>query len=150
MSSKIRSQETVGADGDKPRRSMWSRFPSTWLLMAFATALLGFTIFFAWNSTLADPFVQSLLPASPTHTITALNILSHVTVFVLQVLVSNVFEALRWAFASSEQGISAFGFMSMSRATNLLGVLYLLPFNSGSTEFWTGHRLWGLQRYNPV
>src|SRR5579862_3399093 len=86
-------------DSDSPT-STCSQFLTTWLLMAFTSAWLAFTIFFAWNSTLANPLMQRLLPSNPSHTITALNILSHVTVFLLQLLVSSVLEALRWAYAS--------------------------------------------------
>ena len=128
--------------------STWSQFSTTWLSMAFTSAWLGFTIFFAWNSTLVDPFMQSMLPSMPSHTITALNILSHVTVFLLQIFTSIVFEALRWAFACREHGISSFSFMVMSRAIAPLGVMYLLFFDCAAGSFWTGHRLWGFQRYS--
>ena len=118
--------------------------------MAITTVWLGFTVFFAWNSTLTDPFVQNLLPSKPSVTITALNILSHITVLLLQVLASSVFENLRWVFACTTHGVSSFGFLVMSRATGPFGVLYLLLFNSRTGGFWTGHRLWGLQRFHTT
>ena len=145
---KANTSETPTPDPQTRIVSAWSRFLTTWLLMTFTSLWLGFTIFFAWNSTLANPFIQSLLPSKPSHTITALNLLSHVTVFLLQVLASNVFESLRWVFACTRNGVSSFGFMVMSRATGPLGVLYLLLFNSKTGTFWRGHRLWGLQRFD--
>lgn len=131
------------------QRPTWRQFLMEWSLTAFTSVWIAFTIFFAWNSTLVNPFAQSLLP---THTITILNILSHVTVFLLQLLASSVFEAVRWAYASMDYGISSFGFIVMSRATGPLGVFYLLLFGSGTEKgesFWTGHRLWGWQRLVP-
>jgi len=130
-------------------REVWLRSLPTWLLMTLTSVWLGFTMFFAWNSTLSNPFVRNIMPSGPAQTITVLNILSHITVFLLQVLTSSVFEILRWAFASTKAGVSAFGFLTMSRATGPLGVLYLLFFDSKTGNFWTGHRLWGVQRFTP-
>jgi len=127
-----------------------SRSLGTWLLLLFTSAWLGFTIFFAWDSTVVDPFVPTLLPLSrASYTLTIINILSHGTVMLLQSLASSVFETIRWARACSAQGISSFGFLVLSRATAPLGVSYLLLSNSATGTFWNEHRLWGLQRSNP-
>jgi hypothetical protein len=63
-------------------------------------------------------------------------------------LTSSVFEAVRWAFASSRSGIPASSFLSLSRATSVFGILNLLIGNEKhSLVRKDGHRFWSLQRY---
>ena len=150
--SSIKYEETNTSEPEIETRPVPSPAPQsqslgTWLLLLFTSAWLGFTIFFAWNSTVVDPFIPSLLPLSKaSYTLTIINILSHGTVMLLQSLASSVFETIRWARACSDQGISSFGFLVLSRATAPLGVGYLLLSNFGTGTFWNEHRLWGFQR----
>lgn len=125
----------------KALKSTWQQFKVTWLMIAITVLWITFTCFFAYNSRLSNPFSKTLLLPKPSQTVTALNILSHVSVFLLQTLVSDVFEAVRWALAGTSRGVSSTGFVILSRATGTMGVLYLLLFGSGK-----GHHLWGFQR----
>lgn len=128
---------------DSPFRQFWG----TWLVSLIATAWVIFTICFAYNCTLVNPFSIRLLFSKPENTILMLNILSHGTIILLKDLTSSGFEAVRWAFASSEKGVSASNFIGLSRATNALGVLGLVLGTSGSYGLGKdGYRLWGLQR----
>lgn len=122
------------------------------LLLAFVTTIImTFTIFFAYNSSLEHPVSSGLIFDKPERSILALNILSQVTIFCLAELTACVFEALRWGFASSASGTSAYTFLALSRATNIFGVIFLLfgkPAVPRPEK--DGYRLWGGQRYlNP-
>src|SRR5271170_5472202 len=120
------------------------------LIIACVTAVfMSFTIFFAYNSSMETPVSSILIFSNPERSILALNVLSQLTIFFLHELTTSVLEATRWAFASSASGVSAFAFLSMSRATSIVGVLCLLMGN-GPTPYKVekdGHRLWGGQRY---
>ena len=120
------------------------------LIIACGTALcMAFTIFFAYNSSMERPVSIAFIFQNPERSILALNVLSQVTIFFLSELTTSVLEATRWAFACSASGASAFTFLSLSRATSLVGVLCLLM-GSGPTPYKferDGHRVWGGQRY---
>jgi len=130
-------------------QSTCRQFLLTWAVMIISALWLAFTIFFAYNSTLTDPIVPNLVFATPSRTLNTLNVLSHVSIILLQILTADVFEAIRWALASSARGISALDFCILSRATSLMGVLYLLGSRgfSRSAQFcFTPRSLWGGQR----
>lgn len=128
-------------------QSTFRQFLWTWILSLIAAAWVIFTICFAYNCTLLNPFSTSLLFSKPENTLLMLNILSHGTIILLKDLASSAFEAVRWAFASSKKGVSASNFIGMSRATNALGVLGLVFSRYGSYGLGKdGYRLWGLQR----
>jgi hypothetical protein len=129
-----------------PLKSTFYQFRLTWAVVILTAAWIGFTIFFAYNSRLQIPVSQVLLFSSPSRTILALTVLSHGTIFLLQMVSADVFEAVRWALAA--KGTSAFAFLSLARATNPMGVLYLLFHRSRSGQtFLKGHYLWASQRY---
>ncbi|KAI9770897.1 MAG: hypothetical protein M1840_002601 [Geoglossum simile] len=69
--------------------------------------------------------VPHFFALSPGKTITVVNVLSHGVAFLLLQLVSSVFEALRWALASSRSGIRVMSFLALGQATSTLGVLSL-------------------------
>ena len=124
------------------RQLFWS-----WILSVVASVWVIFTVYFAYNCTLDRPLSTRLMFSRPDNTILALNVLSHGTIFLLGHLTSSVFEAVRWALASSKNGISVFSFIGLSRATSPLGVMTLMVGNAGSKLFARdGHRLWGFQR----
>lgn len=102
-----------------------------------------FTIIYAYNATRASPFWPGILPSDPSQTIRILNILSHVTVFLLQTLTAGLFETIRWVFAA-RNGVTAFTFISLSSGTSYLGVLYLLFRRANRSSNWrTSHHVWG-------
>src|SRR2546423_757004 len=131
--------------------SAFRQYFLTWVLALFTLGWMIFTIYFAYNCSISNPLTPSLIFSKPERTILLLNILSQFTIFLLAELTLSVFEALRWAFASSPHGINVFSFVGLSRATSLLGILSLLIRNRirGPGEpilSKDGHRLWGLQR----
>jgi hypothetical protein len=141
------SQSSHDAVGER-LKSTFKQRASSWVTICATLLWLTFTVFFAYNATLGVPLFASLVFA-PSKTITVLNILSHVTVVLLQLVTSDVFEAVRWALASSQKGISSFAFLALSRATSSMGVLYLIGHSSpdnSSDRVITGHRLWGAKR----
>jgi hypothetical protein len=120
----------------------------TLLLAVFTCGAMIFTVFFAYNSSLAVPLSTKLIFDKPATSVLVLNVASQVTIFCLAELTICVFEAIRWAFACSSRGVQGYTFLSLSRATNLLGVLCLLTGATTSKQPLSGsHRLWGSQRY---
>ena len=135
----------------RPLKSPARQFFITWLLTAFSSVWISFTVFFAYNCSLRSPASQRLLLSTPARTINALNVLSHITIFLLQLVVSEAFEAVRWALAGSPPGVSSFTFFILSRATSPFGILYLLPkTHRNHKSVLTGHRLWGSQRFHTL
>ena len=145
-----RAEDSTQSISDPPGTRLDSTFRQflwTWIVSLIAVAWVGFTICFAYNCTLVNPFLPSLLFSNPKYTLLMLNILSHGTIILLKDLTSSAFEAVRWAFASSKKGVSASSFIGLSRATSALGILDLVFGRSGSYGLGKdGHRLWGLQR----
>jgi hypothetical protein len=119
----------------------------TLILACLTAAMLAFTVFFAYNSSLEYPVSSKLIFSRPERSILVLNIASQLTIFGLAELTNCVFEAIRWAFSCSATGTSAYTFLSLSRATNIIGVLCLWLAKGGEQQIGRdGHRLWGGQR----
>ena len=146
------SHDSIASDADldvpQAAKLPMRQYISTWILVAFACVWVVFTIIVACNCTLDDPIAESLVLATPAQTVLVLSILSQFTIFLMGELVTTVFEALRWAFSSSQSGISVFSFLILGRATGLLGVFGRmcrmdLSKRSGTKAL---HRLWGAQR----
>jgi hypothetical protein len=128
----------------QPLKGKFRQYQTVWLLGLVALTWSSFTMFFAFNISRIQPPVPSLVLPTPQLAILAVNIFSHITIFLLGELVISVFEACRWSLASSSLGISAFSFIIMSRATSNLGVLRLVSrLKTGSGK---SFRLWGMQR----
>ena len=144
---RVRSDDSLHSK--QPLRSSLYQFRVTLALMVVTAIWIGFTIFYAYNATVDPPVSRKLLSSSPANTILAINVLSHITIFLLQVLCSDVFEGIRWALASGG-GIPMSTFLSLSRATSPVGVLYLLLHRAKSKlGIFRGHHFWGLKRYFP-
>jgi hypothetical protein len=119
----------------------------TLLLALFTCGAMIFTVFFAYNSSLIKPLSTRLIFNTPATSVLMLNIASQVTIFSLAELTICVFEAIRWAFASSARGVQGYTFLSLSRATNVVGVLALLTAGTTAKQPFSGsHRFWGSQR----
>jgi hypothetical protein len=120
----------------------------TILIAVITSLLLGATIFFAYNCSLAQPVAPSLRFTVPERNVFVLTLLTQLTIFSLAELTSTVLDLVRWAFSCGASGVSAFTFLALSRATNILGVLYLVLGTARSSRGFgtTGHRLWGCQR----
>jgi hypothetical protein len=130
--------------GEYPARK--HRF--TILMAILTTIILGATIFFAFNCSLAQPVSPALRFDLPERNVFVLTLLTQLTIFSLAELTSTVLDLVRWAFSCSAQGVPAFTFLALSRATNVLGVLYLVLGKAQSSRGFqaSGHRLWGCQR----
>lgn len=131
----------------KPLRSSFYQVRLLTVWTGVTIICIVFTIIYAYNATRASPFWPGILPSDPSQTIRILNILSHVTVFLLQTLTAGLFETIRWVFAA-RNGVTAFTFLSLSSGTSYLGVLYLLFRRANRRSNWrTSHHIWGFQRY---
>lgn len=120
----------------------------TLLLALLTCGVMIFTVFFAYNSSLAVPISTKLIFDTPATSVLVLNIASQVTIFCLAELTICVFEAIRWALACSARGVQGYNFLALSRATNLMGVICLLVGGTTTKQSISGsHRLWGSQRY---
>lgn len=132
-------------------RSRAAKLENLWIttVLACITAIfMGFTMFFAYNSSMQQPYSPAFVAKSPERTILILNLLSQLTLFSLAELTSSVLDCTRWALASSPTGTSALTFLTLSRATSIIGTLYLsvgwTRKAQGATS--SSHRLWGAQR----
>lgn len=88
--------------------------------------LLGFSIWFIYTEFISEKPVPSHLQLSPGHTITIVNILSHLNVFLVILLLDHAFEVLRWSLASRKKGVSLATFLATSKASSFAGVADLL------------------------
>lgn len=88
--------------------------------------LLGFSIWFIHTEFISEKPVPSHLHLSPGHTITIVNILSHINVFLVGLLQDQAFEILRWSLASRKKGVSMATFLATSKASSFAGVADLL------------------------
>jgi hypothetical protein len=118
----------------------------TLILATLTAGCMAFTIFFAYNSSLEVPISSKLIFNPPEKSILVLNIASQITIFCLAELTICVLDAVRWAFASSVAGASAYTFLALSRATNVIGVICLLLSRDDQKIGRDGHRIWGGQR----
>src|SRR5271169_6443774 len=118
----------------------------TLILATLTAGCMAFTVFFAYNSSLEHPMSSKLIFNRPEKSILVLNIASQITIFCLAELTTCVLDAVRWAFASSVTGASAYTFLALSRATNVIGVVCLLLGKDSQESGRDGHRIWGGQR----
>ena len=109
-----------------PRQLLWP-----WITALVSALWMAFTAIFAFNCSLPKPFSQRLLPTRSEDSLLILNVLSHGTLLLLGQLTSQAFEAVRWALASSPNGVPAASFLGLSRATGLLGVVSVLVSGRG-------------------
>jgi hypothetical protein len=140
-----RQLQTDGSSALHSFRQKWGMLALTCL----TTGCLAFTFFFACNISAENPVSTNLIFNQPNNSVLALNILSQISMFLLYELTTALLEAIRWTIACTESGSSAFTFLILSRATNIIGVFSLLA-STGTTPGKIqkdGHRLWGIQRY---
>jgi hypothetical protein len=81
-----------------------------------------------------------LLMLSPAKTLLAIAVMVQMLSYLLSAFQLASFEALRWALACSDNGVSFKSFLGLSRATSLMGVGYL---------FWERgtHHIWCFERW---
>jgi hypothetical protein len=140
---------TIPSNASKSGQSAWRQLWTTWALLLFTLVWIAGTAFFAYNSTLVNPFSTGLFLSNPSNTVAALNVLSHIAVLLLQSVTASLFEKIRWALAGRPRGISAFGFLTLSPATSPIAVIRLMCNIAGrGTGFIAMYQLWGFQRYN--
>jgi len=128
--------------------SPWRQHKWQWAIILVTTVWILFTIIFAYDCTRTEPLTRTFFNPTPSQTILVLNTMSHITVLALQTSTSGTLETVRWALASTVQGIPAFAFMILSRATGLSGVLNLLRRKQKLRDrIIGGHVFWGSQRF---
>jgi hypothetical protein len=148
------SSETIYRIDEKEAETSHASTPvrirrqSLTIIIAFVTAsLMCFTIFFAYNSSLANPMLSLFVSKSPERSILILNVASHLTLFALAELISSVCDTVRWVLASHGSGTTALTFLTLSRATGFIGSLYLSLGGCHISGADFTHRVWGVQRY---
>src|SRR5579862_2201307 len=118
-----------------------NQFRETWLSALSTAILFCFTMFYANMVLISVSPVPRFFSLSPGKTITVVNILIHGVAFLLLQLTGSVFDALRWALASSGSGVGVMSFLALGRPTSTLGVLGLCRKRGV-------HLIWCLQRYS--
>jgi hypothetical protein len=129
--------------------SPWGQNKLKWIIIVFTAFWIVFTIIFAYDCTRTYPLTNTFFNPTPSQTILVLNIMSHVTVLALITITSGTLESIRWALASTVEGIPAFAFMILSRATGVIGVIALLRRKQELRDRILGaHVFWGIQRFD--
>ena len=99
---------------------------SSLILTVVAILLFGVSIWFIYTEFISEKPVPAPLQISTGHTITIVNILSHLNIFLVSHLLESAFEAMRWSLASRRKGVSIATFLALSRAAGFVGVADLL------------------------
>lgn len=126
-----------------PSTSLQSKFKqnlASWFLAGFTSCLLAFSIWFIYTEFINTKQIHRHMQLSPSHTVTVVNILSQLNIFLAWAPIDAVFETLRWTMACRTQGVLITTFISMSRVTGFDGVANLLR-----VPGW--HLIWCFQRY---
>ena len=116
------------------------RLAMTWIVAIMAIIAAAFSTFYSYRVLVNHAALPDSLVLSPGATVLVVNIMSHVVAYLCWFLFSNTIEALRWALACRKEGVLLTSFLAMSRATPLMGVLYLC-ITKGK------HQIWAFQRY---
>lgn len=127
---------------------------SAWGLATFSTVVAVFTVIYAWNATTVIQSLQRILWENPQTTILTINILSHITVLLLDVLISTSCENLRWMYCTRPNGLALLDFLALSGSTSVMGLFQILtawPIIKSKTwrfKYPSGltHRLWSATR----
>lgn len=96
------------------------------VLTVVAMLLLGVSIWFIYTEFINKKPVSAHLKLSTGQTITIVNVLSHLNIFLVALLLESAFESLRWSLASRNEGVSIATFLALSKATGFVGVADLL------------------------
>lgn len=118
-------------------------------LLCLCTSSMLFTILFASNCSAEEPSVPYMVFDRPQRNVLVLTIGVQFTIFLLAELVITVLEAIRWALASSTNGVPTSTFITLSRATGFAGILLIWAKASTqyrSAGYFRSHRLWGSKR----
>jgi hypothetical protein len=115
------------------------RFLSTWIIAILSIIMSSLSIWYSWRVMVDETALPTRLVLSPGATVLVANILSHVVAYLCWSLASDTMEALRWALASRPEGVLLTSFLALSRATPLIGVVYLCSVRGQ-------HWLWAAQR----
>jgi hypothetical protein len=108
--------------------------------VVFATILSVLLSFYTYETLVnPNPKLGRLLFSPPT-TFLVITIISHVIPILLRQSFVNVFDALRWSFASRSKGVPLTTFLGLSSVASLASVFRLFC-EQGE------HRFWCLQRY---
>ena len=119
------------------------RFAPAWVTAALAIFASSFSVYYSYRVMVDQEALPSYLILEPGTTVLVVNILSHVAALLCWSLFRDTMEALRWALACRHDGILLTSFLAMSRATPVMGVLYL-SLTKGA------HQIWAVQRYDKL
>lgn len=131
-------QQLRGSGTAIPSKARQLRWMSVQLVLIFLLSV--FVIYYFYQTLLLqNPKLGGLL-FSPSITLLSATALSSALLFLISILFSQVFDALRWQLASRDHGVSMITFLALSGATSLIGVFRLLSVKGE-------HRFWCVQRY---
>lgn len=113
----------------------------TWLLLVLTAAVFILTVYYAFNTTI--PTKRRLVGLSPANTILIIRVLSGVTGFLMVALVASCSDRIGWMLVARKKGSRMSDFLSLSQATDSLGLLAII-FYTGKNLF--SSRGWALLR----
>ena len=117
-----------------------ARFGPTWAIACLTLIASAVTTYYSTRVMVDQRELPSALALSPGRTVLVVNVLSKLTAFLSLSLFTDIIEALRWTLACRAEGLLLTSFLTMSRATPIMGVLYLCKIPGL-------HQIWAIQRY---
>lgn len=120
------------------RKTDWGPFIYAYLALSFVIS----SVVYSWAMVVTTGPLASIVPASESHSLAILVILSTFAGILLTELCSVTFEIIGWARVQSAKGISLPSFLGISPTTGFEGLIRLLIWRSGNIN----HQLWVLIR----
>jgi hypothetical protein len=121
-------------------QSNFKRYRMSWCLALATIAISAFSIWYVDTVLISEAPVPPHLVLSPGKTSLAVQVVAHVIAYLVWQLFGSAVEALRWALASRDVGVTVPTFFAMSRATPMLGVLSLCSLRGS-------HQMWAVQKH---
>jgi len=109
-------------------KPQWRQNWFAWVILVATGLWIVATVLYALAVSRTDGILHQFIPIShgPTVTVRILRVLSEGIAILLIALINSTLDAVLWAAASSKAGVSMSTILSLSRSTELFGLLELL------------------------
>jgi hypothetical protein len=122
-----------------------------WIWLTLTTVWTSFSVYYVWNAGVTSNPSPRFLWERPDYTIFTVGLLSFISTVLINKLISETCEQLRWNKCCKRNGMSFLSFLALSSGTSFerLVHLSLSPFPPASFQRLRTieHRIWSLQRY---
>jgi hypothetical protein len=121
-----------------------------WILLTVTTVWTSFAVYYVWNAGVSSNPSPKFLWERPDYTIFTVGLLSFISTLLINKLISETCEELKWKKCYKQKGMPFLSFLALSSATPFEGLVHLLfsPFPRVSFQSLRSiqHRIWSLQR----